>query len=238
MERVKSKMNEKANELGEKSKQSVQEMVKEEEIGGQASDQIYIDPEDPKKKRLDELKRKAMAVAAGKKPKKYKANKEGEMISEISETASVVSDSVSESGFSVSSKAMSIKSASSASTTMPFLTFTKTKKANQVGSASQRGNSPKSSEKLVDFVNPPEPTERKRSWSPIQRDRPLNEDDGDEAYLERVEEMHAEMEDCLEYLASVQEMVKEAEDIHVMQEMDKTAHQAVNAQVKMLKTTA
>ena len=41
--------------------------------------------------------------------------------------------------------------------------------------------------------------------------------------------MHAEMEDCLEYLASVQEMVQEAEDIHVMQEMDNVAHQAVNA---------
>ena len=59
-----------------------------------------------------------------------------------------------------------------------------------MASASERGHSPKAQEQLATFVNPPAETERKRSWSPTQRARPLNEDDGDEAYLERVEEMH------------------------------------------------
>lgn len=76
--------------------------------------------------------------------------------------------------------------------------------------------SPKSSEKLVDFVNPTEETTRKRSYSPVQRSKPLGEDDKFEAYVERIAEIGDEMEDCLEYLASVQAMVKEAEDITVM----------------------
>ena len=110
-------------------------MIKTEETGADASDQIYIDPEDPKKKKYDELKRKAMIVAA-KRPRRQKIDNNGDL---ISETDSVVSDAVSESGFSVSSKAsvpMSIKSASSASTTMPFLTFTKQPKPNKVESVS------------------------------------------------------------------------------------------------------
>ena len=98
-------------------------MINEEnkaEVAG--SDQIYVDPEDPKKKKYDELKRKAMIVAA-KRPRKVKVDKDGEL---ISETASVVSDAVSDSGYSVTSKAsVGPLSQSSASTTMPFLTFTR-----------------------------------------------------------------------------------------------------------------
>ena len=94
-------------------------MVQEEATGD--ADQIYVDPEDPKKKRLDELKRKAKIVAA-KRPRKVKVNPDGEA---VSETASNVSDTVSEGGFSVASVPMSVKSVSSASTTMPFLTFTR-----------------------------------------------------------------------------------------------------------------
>ena len=73
------------------------------------------------------MKRKAKIVAAGR-PRKKKVTENGEI---ISETESVISDAVSDSGFSVSSKASvplsvrSVSSASSASTTMPFLTFTK-----------------------------------------------------------------------------------------------------------------
>ena len=141
-------------------------MIKTEETGAEVSDQIYADPDDPKKKKYDELKRKAMIVAA-KRPRKHKVDKNGEL---ISETDSVVSDVVSESGFSVSSKAsvpMSVKSVSSASTTMPFLTFTKQPKPNKVESVSERGASPTAAEKLVDFVNPKQETERKRSYSPV-----------------------------------------------------------------------
>ena len=104
-------------------------MIKTEETGAEVTDQIYVDPEDPKKKKYDELKRKAKIVAA-KRPRKMKVDQNGEL---ISETDSVISDVVSESGYSVSSKAsipMSVKSQSSASTTMPFLTFTKTKRPN------------------------------------------------------------------------------------------------------------
>ena len=110
-------------------------MINTEETGADASDQIYIDPEDPKKKKYDELKKKAMIVAA-KRPRKHKVDTNGDL---ISETDSVISDVVSESGFSVSSKVsvpMSVKSASSASTTMPFLTFTKQPKQNKVESVS------------------------------------------------------------------------------------------------------
>lgn len=97
-------------------------MVQEEVTGN--PDAIYVDPEDPKKKRLDELKQKAKLVAA-KRPRRQKVKPDGEI---VSDTASCISDTVSESGFSVSSKAsipMSVGSVSSASTTMPFLTYTR-----------------------------------------------------------------------------------------------------------------
>ena len=65
-------------------------MVTQEETGS-VSDQIYLDPEDPKKKKLEALKQKAMIVAA-KKPRRHKMDSDGEL---ISETASMVSDDVS-----------------------------------------------------------------------------------------------------------------------------------------------
>ena len=92
------------------------------------------------------MKRKAKMVAAGKQRKK-KVAANGEL---VSDTDSIISDAVSDSGFSVSSKAsvpMSVRSASSASsasTTMPFLTFTKQPKVKApVASKSERGDSPR-----------------------------------------------------------------------------------------------
>ena len=154
---------------------------------------------------MDELKRKAKIVAAGKQRKK-KIGGNGEI---ISDTDSVISDAVSESGFSVSSKSSaplsvkSMSSASSASTTMPFLTFTKQPKVRpQVASKSERGDSPKATERLVDF-KVEEKTERKKSYSPVTRSKPLSPTDPMEVYVERMQEMAAEMEDALEYMHSV-----------------------------------
>ena len=48
-------------------------MVKTEETGAEVTDQIYVDPEDPKKKKYDDLKRKAKIVAA-KRPRKQKVD--------------------------------------------------------------------------------------------------------------------------------------------------------------------
>lgn len=56
----------------------------------------------------------------------------------------------------------------------------------------------------------------------MTRSKPLSPTDPMEKYVERIEEMAAEMEDALEYMHSVQQMIKEAEDIQIMQEMDKT----------------
>ena len=48
----------------------------------------------------------------------------------------------------------------------------------------------------------------------------MSPNDPMETYVERIEEMAAEMEDALEYMHSVQQMIKEAEDIQIMQEME------------------
>ena len=135
------------------------------------------------------MKRKAKIVAAGR-PRKKKVADNGEI---ISETESVISDAVSDSGFSVSSKASvplsvrSVSSASSASTTMPFLTFTRQPKVKPaVTSKSERGDSPKAAERLVNFKNEEEKTERKKSYSPVTRSKPLAPTDPLETYVERI----------------------------------------------------
>jgi hypothetical protein len=66
---------------------SVLDPIVEENAEGKNSSQIYVDPEDPKKKKYDELKRKALLVTQ----RKNKQSSSG-----YSDTSSVISDSKSE----------------------------------------------------------------------------------------------------------------------------------------------
>ena len=54
--------------------------------GKPVSDQIYMDPDDPKKKRYDELKQKALLLAKRKERKRARANGE-----DVSDTSSMKS---------------------------------------------------------------------------------------------------------------------------------------------------
>ena len=101
--------------------------IVEEGVDGKAvSEQIYIDPDDPKKKKYDELKKKALLLAK----RKDKRRGNGE---EISETSSI------KSGDSKSSESqMSMGSVSAGTTSSvagPFLTHARaprTEAANSV----------------------------------------------------------------------------------------------------------
>lgn len=64
----------------------LQGIVEEGADGRLQSDSIYVDPEDPKKKKYDELKKKAHLLAQRKEKKRARANGE-----EISDTTSMKS---------------------------------------------------------------------------------------------------------------------------------------------------
>ena len=98
---------------GPRKAADLQGIVEEGADGKAVSDQIYIDPEDPKKKKYDELKKKALLLAK----RKDKRRGNGE---EVSDTSSV------KSGQSKSSESqMSMGSVSAGTTSSvagPFLT--------------------------------------------------------------------------------------------------------------------
>lgn len=91
----------------------LQGIIEEGADGRPDSEQIYIDPEDPKKKKYDELKKKAHLLAQRKEKKRARTNGE-----EVSDTTSMKS-SVSK----VTSSQMSVGSVGTTSSVAgPFLT--------------------------------------------------------------------------------------------------------------------
>lgn len=100
---------------GPAKREDLQPINEEGPDGKPVSDQIYLDPDDPKKKKYDELKKKALLLAKRKEKKRKGSN--GEDVSDTSSVKSGISKT-SDSSIGISS----ISAGTTSSVAGPFLT--------------------------------------------------------------------------------------------------------------------
>ena len=193
-----------------------------EEGGTQDSNRIYMDENDPKKKKYDELKKKALLVTQ-RRNKKNNAMSSSSMSQKdgISDTSSVISDS--KSNYTLTSHRTS-----SSQATMPFITYTKVQ--SKPKRASTPDNLPVTIDGLFKQFDDYVPEEKCviRSYSPVPRSRPLNDDDDDEKYDTRMIELANDFDDCLDFMKDLCYFIKSGEDVQLMDNIKEITETAID----------
>ena len=194
-------------------------------LGGQ----IYMDPEDPKKKRYDELKKKALLLAN----KKTKRRQAGEEVSDTTSIKSVTSK-VSESQMSMGS----VSAGTTSSVAGPFLTHARAPRSEAL--PSMRAVTPRKTQSdglssfKAEFAALAGKHIGERSYSPVFHPRGLNDEDNDEEYEERIAEMALEMDMAMAFMGEVGTFLHEKEDIQLLQCQEKIVEKAFDDHMEMV----
>ena len=73
-----------------------------------------------------------------------------------------------------------------------------------------------------------------RSYSPVPRSRPLNDDDNQEAYVTRMIELGNDFDDCLDFMKDLCYFVKDGEDVTLMNDIKGITSQAIDEHLEVM----
>jgi len=208
----------------------LQGIIEEGTDGRAVSEKIYIDPEDPKKKKYDELKKKALLMTK-KTDSRRNANEDASDTASLKSGASKQSESQMSLG--------SVSAGTTSSVAGPFLTHARAARSEAPPSMRAVTPTKSQSEGLNSFkaefaAMMGKPTQRERSYSPIYKCRNLKDDDPDEVYDERVAEIALEMDMAMEYLGDLTTFFKKREDIAILENCEQIAEEAIDEHIDLV----
>ena len=74
-------------------------------------------------------------------------------------------------------------------------------------------------------------TRTERSYSPIFRAKGLNDDDPDNLYIERIDEMALDMGNAMNYVTDLTKFVAEKEDMEILENCEDIVHDAIDKHI-------